>query len=119
VAAKILIVEDDPVWRQILHRLMKSEKHEPIIAADALTALSVTQKEHPVLILLDLGLPAGGGQIFLHRLRSFPKLKEIPVIIISGQDVEHARATAPGAAAYLMKPVSHDELLTVVRRVLG
>jgi DNA-binding response OmpR family regulator len=118
VAAKILIVEDDPVWRQILHRLMKSENHEAFIASDALTALTMAQKERPDLILLDLGLPAGGGQTFLQRLRTFPKLMLIPVIIISGQELEQARATATGAAAYLKKPVSHEELLTVVRTVL-
>lgn len=118
MAAKILIVEDDPVWRQILQRLLKSDHHEPIVATDAITALSVAQKELPDLILLDLGLPAGGGQMFLQRLRTFPKLMAIPVIIISGQELEQARTTAAGAAAYLKKPVSHEELLTVVRKVL-
>lgn len=45
-------------------------------------------------------------------------VEDDPVIIITGQDVEQARTTASGAVAYLKKPVSHDELLAEVRKVL-
>ncbi len=121
MAAKILIVDDDPVWRAMAHRLLKNENYEPLVAPDAMTALSETQRHRPDLILLDLGLPAGGGQLFLTRLRSFPALMVIPVIVISGQEPVQAQtaANSGGAVAYLQKPVLKEDLLSAIRKVLG
>lgn len=121
MAAKILLVDDDPVWRMVAHRILKTENYEPLIAPDAMTALRETQRQKPDLILLDLGLPGGGGQAFLTRLRSFPALMVIPVIVISGQEPVQAQATADtgGAVAYLKKPVSKEDLLSAVHKVLG
>src|ERR1700737_4705116 len=118
---KILIVEDDPVTRHILHRILKSEKYETILAPDAMTALTSAQKEKPDLILLDLGLPAGGGFGFLERLKHFPALEFVPVIVVSGYDPAtfEPRAAAAGVVAYLQKPARPDELLATVKRVLG
>lgn len=119
--AKILIVDDDAVWRMMAHRILKAENYEPLIATDALTALSETQRHKPDLILLDLGLPAGGGRVFLSRLRTFPALTVIPVIVISGQERMQGQAVADtgGAVAYLQKPVAKEDLLSAVRKVLG
>ena len=121
MAAKILIIDDDPVWRQMLHRLLKAEDYDPVVAADATTALTETQRQKPDLILLDLGLPGGGGESYLHRLKSFPALMLIPIIVISGLDPVQAEATATeaGAAGYLKKPVSKEELISTIRKVLG
>ena len=121
MAAKILIIDDDPVWRQILHRTLKAENYEPIVAADAMTALSATQKHRPDLILLDLGLPAGGGQTFMQRLKQFPALQTIPVIVISGQDPVQGRAAAmaANAQAFIAKPASKEDVLSAIRNFLG
>ena len=121
MALKILIVDDDPVWRQILHRTLKAENYEPIVAADAMTALTATQRSRPDLIILDLGLPAGGGQIFMQRLKSFPALQTIPVIVISGQDPAQGRAAsmAAGAQAFIAKPASREQVLAAINNLLG
>jgi len=75
----------------------------------------------PDLILLDLGLPAGGGFLVMERLKLIPALAIIPVIIVSARDGlgNQKRAFDAGAKAFLQKPIDDAELLAVVRQALG
>lgn len=121
MAKKILIVEDDPVARHVLHSTLKGADFETLIAMDAMTALPLAQKNTPDLIILDLGLPAGGGYTFLQRLKTFPALAVIPIIVVSGLDraANEAKAIAVGASAYLQKPAKPEELIETVKKVIG
>jgi DNA-binding response OmpR family regulator len=120
-AKKVMIVDDDPVARRLAYQALTAEKFETIIAADATTGLNLARTQRPDLILLDLGLPGGGGFTFLERLRQFPQLALTPVIVISGLDraVNEPRAMASGVMEYLEKPVLPEQLVGIVRRVLG
>jgi DNA-binding response OmpR family regulator len=117
MAKKVLIIEDDRVAAQILFRTLSGAGYETAIAADAMAAVSEARKHQPAVILLDLGLPAGGGFIVLQRLKSFPALANIPVIVISGLDraANEAKALQAGAAAYLQKPASPEQVISVVQ----
>jgi CheY-like chemotaxis protein len=119
--AKILIVEDDAVARTVLVSALKPDKYEIAISPDALSALSQARKQKPDLILLDLGLPAGGGYTFLQRLKQLPDLSVIPVIVVSGYDAKthEPRTSAAGVSAYLQKPVKPEEVRAAVRRYLS
>ena len=64
---------------------------------------------HPDVILLDLGLPDGSGWDVLARLKAAPLAQAIPVVIVSVID-EPALGLARGAAAYLVKPISREQL---------
>ena len=82
--------------------------------------LQTVRKVEPDLVLLDLGLPGGGGLMFLERLRSLTSLPYIPVIVLtasagSREDV----ALAAGAQAYFEKPPDNDLLLTSIRAQIG
>src|SRR5688572_14672303 len=118
---KILIVDDDPVARRVLHAALAARGYQPILAGDAMAALTETQKHRPDLILLDLGLPAGGGFSFLKRLHTFPHLAMTPVVVISGQERETAEAAAleAGARAFIAKPAVPDDVIATVERILG
>jgi len=118
---KVLIIDDDPVTRRLLHGALTAENFVTCMAADALSALTQARAAHPDLILLDLGLPAGGGYQFLERLKQFPHLAVIPVIVISGLDrsANEPRALAAGAVAYIAKPVLHEQVVERVRDVLA
>jgi CheY-like chemotaxis protein len=121
VPKKILIVDDDAVTRRLLHSALAGQDFATFMAADAAGALMQARTAQPDLILLDLGLPGGGGFLFLERLRQFPRLAMIPVIVISGMDraTNEARALAAGAVAYLPKPVLHEQILGHVNCVLA
>ena len=120
-AKKVLIVEDDPVARHIIHTALKSAQFEATAVADAMQALPVAQKTQPDLIILDLGLPAGGGLTFLNRVKRFPALSAIPVLVVSGLDRAANEKTAleAGATAYLQKPVDHEQIVAEVKRLLA
>lgn len=119
--AKVLIIEDDPVSRRVLHAALAGKKYETVIAGDAMAALTEAQRTKPDLILLDLGLPAGGGMAFLQRLASIPRLAVIPVVVISGQDPATAEepALAAGARAFLPKPVRPEDVVAKVEEIVG
>jgi DNA-binding response OmpR family regulator len=118
---KVLIVEDDADVRLGYHVLLKANHYDTFVAADALSAISEARKHQPDLIILDLGLPAGDGFVVLERLRANTYLSLIPVIVVSGRDL-HAnkeRALEAGAKAFVQKPWDDDELLAIIRQMLG
>ena len=116
----ILIVEDDADLALALSVRLQSEGYRVARAPDALMALSMVRSQEPDLVILDLGLPAGGGLMFLERLRALANLPFIPVIVLTARD-ETARdpAMAAGAQAFLQKPADNEVLLGEIRRLLG
>jgi DNA-binding response OmpR family regulator len=118
---KILVVDDDPDVCKGMHVRLKANHYDTFFATDALSALSQARKHEPDLIILDLGLPAGDGFQVMERLKVWPALATIPVIVVSARDVRanRDRAITIGAKAYLQKPVDNAELLRVIRQALG
>lgn len=120
MAAKILVVEDEQDIRQLLHLQLSSAGYETVFATDGLTALSTARKERPDLILLDLGLPAGGGFVVIERMSAMAELEMIPVIVVTARGAEEGeKAVALGARRYFLKPFDADELLAEIRQALG
>jgi two-component system KDP operon response regulator KdpE len=68
--AKVLVIEDDVDISRLLGMQLRAGGYEAAYASDAVTAMTVARKERPDLILLDLGLPGGGGLLVLQRLRT-------------------------------------------------
>jgi DNA-binding response OmpR family regulator len=118
---KILIVEDDQDTRQLLKIRLEANGYETAFAADAVTAIAVAREERPDLILLDFGLPGGDGVVVMERLKIFPALAHIPVVVVSAREesATKTRATDAGAQAYVQKPIDNEELLHAVRSALG
>lgn len=118
---KILIVDDDPDLRQALRVRLRANNYETINAGDGYSALAQAYKEHPDLIILDLGLPAGDGFVVLDRLQRDDKLSAIPVIVLTARDAQSTERLAlqSGAAAFFQKPADNAELLGVIRATLS
>jgi DNA-binding response OmpR family regulator len=118
---KILIVDDDPDICQGMQVRLEHSGYATCFAADALSGTAAASKEEPDLIVLDLGLPAGDGFLFIERLKMQPALGAIPIIVVSARDARanRERAIKAGATAYLQKPVDNAEFLAVIRRALG
>lgn len=118
--AKILIVDDDPDLRRALKLRLRANHYETIHAPDGYSAIAVAQKEHPNLIILDLGLPAGDGFVVLERLQNSDTLSNVPVIVLTARDPQtnEERSLRAGASAFFQKPVDNAELLEVIRATL-
>ena len=77
---KILIVDDDPDLCQAMKVRLRANHYDTVHAVDGYSAIALAYKEHPNLIILDLGLPAGNGFVVLARLQDDDKLSRIPVV---------------------------------------
>lgn len=76
---------------------------------------------HPEIIFLDLNMPLMNGQQFLEEIRVCPKLKGIPVIVLTTSSTQQTieEALALGASAFYSKPDRFDELTTILKRILA
>lgn len=114
---KVLIVDDDPMVRQ-LTRMALAAEYNCLEAADAESAYHLLDKEHPDLIILDWVLPGLSGPNFFKRLQRDRELAAIPVVIVSARGEEQVRKTAIelGAAGYLPKPFNVKALRDLVAK---
>lgn len=118
VEQKILIVEDEPVSRQVLHHLLKPLT--TILVKNGAEALDVINKENIDLVLLDIHMPIMGGFEVIERLKNDDKTKDIPIIVIT---VNHStedeiRALDLGAVDFITKPFNSVILQKRVRNQL-
>jgi CheY-like chemotaxis protein len=114
---KILIVEDDQVSQKLLKIRLEQKGYETAFAGDAYTAITIAREERPDLILLDFGLPGGDGVVVMERLKSFPALVHIPVIVVSAREpsATEERSLVAGAHAFVQKPIDVEALLRAIR----
>src|SRR6202034_598377 len=118
---KILIVDDDPDVLQGMSVRLKANQYDICLAGDTFSGVAEARRSAPDLILLDLGLPAGGGFLVMERLKMIPSLAIIPVIVVSARDGlgNKKRPFDAGAKPFLQKPVDDNQLLAVIRQALG
>jgi DNA-binding response OmpR family regulator len=117
---KILIVDDNRDLRRAMEIRLGANHYDTVQASDGYSAISVAQKEHPNLIILDLGLPGGDGFVVLKQLQDSDALSSIPVIVLTGRDPQsnEQEALRAGATAFFQKPPDNNELLDAIRATL-
>ena len=119
-ATRVLVVEDDPSVRGLLHTLLSAEGYEVATASDGLAGLVKATAQHPSLVLLDLMMPDLGGVRVLEELRDDPELADIPVIVVTGKiDAVPGMRALLGEDNVFVKPFAVAELLTRVGDVTG
>jgi CheY-like chemotaxis protein len=109
-AGRVLVVEDAPVNRKLIERLLRQQGHEVTSVGDGLAALDAlgSNGEPPFdVVLLDLVMPGLDGYATLERMKAEPRLAHLPVIIISAvEELDSVvRCIELGALDYLPKPV--------------
>jgi len=116
----VLLVEDDPSLRECVVELLREYGCEVLEASDGAQGLQLLRsRKKPVdLVLLDLIMPGMNGATFRWHQRSDPKLAKIPVVVLSSVRDGDKSAKVLGAAAYLRKPASAEELLAAVRALV-
>lgn len=118
---RILIIEDDPIQRQILLRSLAPEGYECLAAGTAAEGLRLCGASKPDAVVMDVHLPDGNGIALCGRLKGDPALRHIPVLLITGEAaaVEHrVEGLESGADDYILKPFSPRELVSRLRRLL-
>jgi two-component system KDP operon response regulator KdpE len=115
--ASVLIIEDEPEIRRVLHTTLAQHGYHPHEASTGREGLAQAAARNPDLILLDLGLPDIDGLEIIRKVRHW---SAIPIIILSarGQETVKVAALDAGADDYVTKPFGVNELLARMRAVL-
>ncbi len=113
----VLVVDDEPIVRDVVVRYLQREGYETLEAGDGLHAQELLRKHEPNLVVLDLMLPGMDG---LELCRWIRARSELPVIMLTARAEEADRIVGLelGADDYLTKPFSPRELAVRVRTVL-
>jgi len=112
----ILIVEDDPVFTTVLSDLAAKRGFRTLTAADGETGLRLADEHRPSGIILDVGLPGMDGWAVIDRLKDDAHLCRIPVHFISASG-EQEKGLFKGAASFLTKPVTKEQLDALLDRL--
>jgi signal transduction histidine kinase/ActR/RegA family two-component response regulator len=114
--ADAVVIDDDRPSLDLLTAYLAGGALRVTPASDGPSGLDAVRRIRPAVVLLDIRLPGMDGWAVLQSLKAEPTTRDIPVVVVSIVD-EHARGTALGAAAYLVKPVSREALLGALRSV--
>ena len=113
--ATVLVIDDDPVVRDLLLRSLSRDGFKVATAADGPTGLELARKLRPAVITLDVMMPGMDGWAVLSKLKAEPELADIPVVMLTIVDDKNM-GFALGVSDYLMKPVDRDRLVTVLKK---
>jgi len=111
---KILIADDDPQILRALRIALGARGYDVVTAPDGRSAVEAAVKEHPDLIVLDLGMPGLSGIEVIESVRGW---SSVPILVVSGRSESWDKVDAldAGADDYVTKPFQADELLARVR----
>jgi DNA-binding response OmpR family regulator len=113
----VLVVDDEPIVREVVARYLKREGYRTLEAADGKRARELVEQEAPNLVVLDLMIPGTDGLSLCRWIRSSSQL---PVIMLTarGEEADRIVGLEIGADDYVTKPFSPRELVARVRSVL-
>jgi DNA-binding response OmpR family regulator len=116
--AQILVVEDDPVGRQLLQRALQDEGWSVLTAEDGEQGLARSRATRPALVVLDWNLPGVSGAGLAAGLRE--RCGDwLPILLLSAEEGLAGKGREVGACATVAKPFDLEELLLTVRRLIG
>ncbi len=120
IMAKILVVEDNEMNRDMLTRRLQRRGYEVVIAVDGAEGLAVAQSESPALVLMDISLPVLDGWEATRRLKMAPETKSIPVIALTAHAMsgDRERCIEAGCDDFDTKPVEIARLVGKIEALL-
>lgn len=114
---KILVVDDNPVSRELVGEILRSPEIDVVEAANGLEALGKIRDLAPDLVLLDLRMPSMDGFSILRKIRQNEGLRRLPVLAFTASAMrgDREKALAAGFDGYLTKPIQAEELRNQIR----
>ena len=118
--AKILLVEDSEMNRDMLARRLAKRGDEVVIAVDGAQGVTLAQTEAPDLILMDMNLPVLDGSEATRQLRAVPATRSIPIIALTAHAMsgDREKALEAGCDDYDTKPIELERLLGKIEALL-
>ena len=114
---KIMLVEDDPVIRQMIKKMLEQWGYQVFAVEDFMEVLTLFVKEEPQLVLMDIGLPLFNGYHWCQEIR---KISQVPIMFLSSRDqaMDIVMAINMGGDDYVTKPFDNNVFLAKVQGLL-
>jgi len=118
---KILLVEDNPLNRDMLSRRLIRRGFEVICSEDGESVLGILEAENPALILMDISLPGIDGLETTRRVKADSRFKSLPIIALTAHafQSDELAARAAGCDEFETKPIELERLVEKIREVLN
>ena len=119
--AKILLVEDNEMNRDMLSRRLIRKGHEVVMAMDGQQGVAMAASEKPDLILMDMSLPLVDGWEATRQIKAAAATRGVPVIALTAHAMagEREKALAAGCDEYDTKPVDFNRLIEKITALLA
>jgi CheY-like chemotaxis protein len=119
--ARILVVEDNPLNRLLVHDILELRGHEVVEAATVDEARAALERTQPDLLLLDVQIPGGGGEAVIREVRRRPQLAHLPIVAVTSLAMpgDRERLLGIGFQGYLSKPIDTRTFGAAVESYLG
>ncbi len=116
----ILHIEDNLDNRVLVRRLLSAEGYRVVEAVDAYEAVSALRQNRPALILMDINMPEVDGYTLTAKLKSLPRVKNIPIVALTANALrgDREKALRAGCDGYIEKPIDVDSFISQVEYFL-
>jgi twitching motility two-component system response regulator PilH len=115
---KILIVDDDPDFKQLLAFDLRKSGYAVVLANDGEEGLQKAAKEKPDLILCDIKMPRMDGYTFVRHLKKDPETSSIPLIVLTSYEPMKDMFQMEGVSDYYVKSVDTEGLFQTIKKHL-
>ncbi len=121
MARTIMTVDDAATMRKLISFTLRGAGHDVLEAEDGMRALTALSSRDVDLVITDINMPNLNGIELTRRLRSLPRHKTTPILIVTTESELSikSQAKAAGATGWIVKPFQPDQLVAVVGKVLG
>jgi CheY-like chemotaxis protein len=119
--ARILLVEDNEMNRDMLSRRLKKREHEVLIAVDGQQGVDMARSEQPDIVLMDMSLPVKDGWEATRELKADESLKATPIIALTAHAMsgDKEKCLDAGCDDYDTKPIEFKRLLGKIEALIG
>jgi two-component system chemotaxis response regulator CheY len=117
----ILSVDDSASVRQMVKLTLTGAGYQIIQANDGSEGLAMAKASQVDMVMTDLNMPVMNGLALIRELRKLPSYKGVPILFLTTESDAQikAEAKAAGATGWITKPFQQDQLIAVVKKVLG
>lgn len=119
MSKKILVIDDEPQFVQVLKVRLEANGYGVVTAGDGIAGLETWKKEKPDLIILDIMMPELDGYSFVQDSKTNPDLNPCPIIVLTAKPGFDEIFKIEGVKDYIVKPFNDKELLEKIRKYLG